>query len=146
MARISEQQEQLARHGSEVNDDNSSSATDPFANTPPTESLGSSDRPDAAEVLSLKKQLELATERMAQMDLELTQSRMARHTVEQAIGSPFPAAQQLAFNINTPVGPPVHQMGLQARGASPFGQQFRANRPHFQQAGFRQFDPFADQL
>ncbi|KAI7545128.1 hypothetical protein KC317_g15813, partial [Hortaea werneckii] len=108
--RISEQQALQSRQKQQVEndtEDTSSSSTDPYATTPPTAGLANSDdRPDAAEVLRLKKELALATERMAQMDLqltkerqdrmsqaeidELTQSRIAQHTVEQAIGSPFP--------------------------------------------------------
>jgi len=115
LARLNEQQAVLSRQKSEAEnifDDSSSSATNPYAGTPPLEGDG---RPDAAEVLRLKKELELARQRMAQMDLQLnhqqhdriaqndldafTQSQIARHTVEQAIGSPFPAAQHLAMNM-----------------------------------------------
>ena len=122
LARITQQQEVLSRQkqklGENDEEDGSSSATDPYANTPPTESVANSDgRPDAAEVFRLKKELELASERMAQMELELTQSRITKHTVEEAIGSPFPAAQHLAFNIGGPnMLPP--QNGFQGR-ASP---------------------------
>ena len=100
---------------SQDGDDSSSSATDPYATTPPTEVTANSDsQPDAAEILRLRKELELTRERMAQMDMqlvrersvrvshsemELAQSHIARHTVEEAIGSPFPAAQHLAFNL-----------------------------------------------
>lgn len=110
LARLSQQQQEASRQKQQQDEntdgDSSSSPTDPFANTPPTESVANSDgRPDAAEVFRLKKELELTRERMAQMDLELTQSRITRHTVEQAIGSPFPAAQHLAFNIT---GPDMH--------------------------------------
>ncbi|KAI7361471.1 hypothetical protein KC354_g8059, partial [Hortaea werneckii] len=117
--KLSEQQASQSRQNQQVEndaEDTSSSGTDPYANTPPTAGFANSDgRPDAAEVLRLKKELALATERMAQMDLqlakerqdrmsqaemdELTQSRIAQHTVEQAIGSPFPGAQNLAFNM-----------------------------------------------
>ncbi|GAB7365395.1 hypothetical protein MBLNU230_g6473t1 [Neophaeotheca triangularis] len=103
MAKLAHQQKQLNRTQQMLaarNDDNSSTVTDPFAGTPPTESNTSDGRPDAAEVFKLKKELEIATNRLAQMDLELEQSRITKHTVEQAIGSPFPAAQHLAFNIN----------------------------------------------
>ncbi|KAK3074299.1 hypothetical protein LTR53_003347 [Teratosphaeriaceae sp. CCFEE 6253] len=115
LARLTEQQSLLKRQKSEAEnifDDSSSSGTNPYAKTPPIEADG---RPDAAEVLHLKKELEFAKERMAQMDLQLThhqqerapqneldrftQSQIARHTVEQAIGSPFPAAQHLAMNM-----------------------------------------------
>lgn len=85
-------------------DDSSSSATDPFANTPPAEKAGSEVMGDPGEMLRLKKQLEFATERMAQMDLELNQSRLARHTVEQVISSPFPSARDLAINMGSDPG------------------------------------------
>ena len=117
LAKLAEQQAALSHqrsNGENDAEDASSSATDPYANTPPTDAT-SDGRPDAAEVLRLKKELALATERMAQMDMqlakernvrmsqaeldELTQSRIAQHTVEQAIGSPFPGAQNLAFNM-----------------------------------------------
>lgn len=102
LARLNKQQQNLSRQKepSEDRSSGTSSATDPYGNTEPTASIaGSDERPDAAEVLRLQKELELAKERMAQMDLELTQSRITKHTVEEAIGSPFPGAQQLAFNI-----------------------------------------------
>ena len=126
LARLTQQQEVLAHRKQQQLEENegdgSSSATDPYANTPPTESVGNSDgRPDSADFLRLKKELELARERMAQMELEVTQSRLTKHTVEEAIGSPFPAAQHLAFNLTGPgMLPP--QQGFQGR-ASPF-------RPH----------------
>ena len=105
LARLNQQKEVFARQKQQLDDNEddsgSSSNTDPFAKTPPADSVANSDgRPDAAEVFRLKKELELARERMAQMDLELTHSRITRHTVEEAIGSPFPAAQHLAFNMN----------------------------------------------
>ena len=103
----------------ETDSDNSSSATDPFANTPPTGSVDNSDgRPDSAELFRLKKELELTKERMAQMEIEVNQSRLAKHTVEEAIGSPFPTAQQLAFNFANP-SMMLPQSGFQGR-ASPF--------------------------
>lgn len=107
LARFTQQQGLLSRQKQQLDenaeDNRSSSPTDPYAGTPPIDSaVDMSGRPDAAEVFRLKKELELAKERMAQMDLELTQSRIARHTVEEAIGSPFPAAQHLAFNLSVP--------------------------------------------
>ena len=100
MAKLNEQNRGSYQGGVSLDDDSSSSVTDPFAtNTPPTESRATSDSPpEMTQVEQLKKQLELATERMAQMELEVTQSRLTRHTVEQAIGSPFPAAQDIAYN------------------------------------------------
>jgi len=159
LAKLSEQQN-LRSHQKQTTDNNaedgSSSATDPYATTPPTESAASDGRPDAAEVFRLKKELALATERMAQMDLQLTmerhervnqaemddltQSRITQHTVEQAIGSPFLAAQHLAFNMGghmgghmggmTPVstGPPmrslIEPMPTYHRPTSAFGNGY----------------------
>ena len=122
LARLAHQQEALARQKQQLDEtggDSSSSATDPYATTPPTESATTlGDRPDSAEVFRLKKELELTRERMAQMELEVTQSRLTKHTVEEAIGSPFPSAQHLAFDITGPgMLPP--QLGYQGR-ASPF--------------------------
>lgn len=107
LARLTQQQEVFNRQKQQLDenhgDDGSSSATDPYANATPPKSVEISDgRPDAAEMFRLKKELAFAQERMAQMDLELTQSRITKHTVEEAIGSPFPAAQHLAFNISEP--------------------------------------------
>ncbi|KAF2160984.1 hypothetical protein M409DRAFT_28590 [Zasmidium cellare ATCC 36951] len=85
--------------GLNENRSNDSDVTDPYGGNPPAEDTTSDGRPDAAEVLRLKKELDAAKERMAQMDLQITQSRLAQHTMEEAIGSPFPAAQHLAANI-----------------------------------------------
>lgn len=108
LAKLTEQQDRLTRQKRSFEDglnkanDSTSEATDPYGDSPPTaptENTMSDGRPDAAEVLRLKKELEAAKERMAQMDLQITQSRLAQHTMEEAIGSPFPAAQHLAANI-----------------------------------------------
>lgn len=130
LAKLTEQQERLARQKRSFeetqneNRSNSSSATDPYANTPPTETNTSDGRPDAVEVFRLKKELEAAKERMAQMDLQITQSRLAQHTMEEAIGSPFPAAQHLAANITghsmMPGGAGLAQSNPYSRAASPF--------------------------
>lgn len=122
MARLTKQQELRALQQPRVESSSedggrNSSPTDPYANTPPTESVANSDgRPDAAEVFRLNKELELTRQRMAQMEVELTQSRITQHTVEQAIGSPFPAPQQLAFGAQGMMPP---QGGVSGR-ASPF--------------------------
>lgn len=134
LAKLTEQQELLSRQTRELdeNKSTSSSATDPYAQTPPTEH--SDGRPDAAEVFRLKKELELANERMAQMDLQLTQSRLAKHTMEEAIGSPFPAAQHLAASISGQTMMPSASGLVQAAGysqsASPFERgSFNTNQP-----------------
>lgn len=99
MAKLNEQQQMKQGSGGvPVDDDSSSVATDPFANTPPAGSSATPDSQDNAEIDRLKRELDLANERMAQMQLDLTHSHLARQTVEQAIGSPFPAAQDLAYN------------------------------------------------
>jgi len=98
MAKLNMQQQMKQGGGVPVDDDSSSVTTDPYANTPPVASSATPDSQDAAEVYRLKRELELANERMAQMQMDFTQSHLARQTVEQAIGSPFPAAQDLAYN------------------------------------------------
>jgi hypothetical protein len=113
LAKLSKQQQLLSRQKRDLeeneNRSNSSSSTEPCGTTPPSEHLGRSIMPQAGEVAELKKQLEDAKERMAQMDLQLTQSRLAQHTMEEAIGSPFPAAQHLAVNIaNHNIMPGTH--------------------------------------
>lgn len=104
----------IASRSMENRSSSSSSPTDPYPTaTPPTESVPSDGRPHSAEVDLLKQQLEDAQERMAQMDLQLTQSRLAQHTMEEAIGSPFPHAQHLAASI------PGHNMLPGAHGMLP---------------------------
>ena len=127
LAKLTEQQERLTRQKrsfEDINNENSSEATDPYANTPPTETNTSDGRPDAAEVFRLKKELEAAKERMAQMDLQITQSRLAQHTMEEAIGSPFPGALHLAANITghgiMPGAAGMGQPNPYSRTASPF--------------------------
>lgn len=103
------------------NRSSASSATDPYANNQQPVSSGSED----AEVSRLKIELEMAKERMAQMDLQLTQSRLAQHTMEEAIGSPFPTAQHLAANISTQVMLPGANAGGLVRPPS------TTDRPNF---------------
>lgn len=140
IAKLTAQQELLSRQKRSIeeheNTSTSSSQTDPYATTPPTESATSDGRPDAAEVFRLKKELEVANERMAQMDLQLTQSRLAQHTMEEAIGSPFPAAQHLAANIPSQhmaasVTQSFPQTNGYGRAASPF-ERGNFNMPQHQ--------------
>lgn len=102
LTKLSEQTQLLGRPKRDTDDtenrSTSSAATDPYASNSPADKA-SERRPDVAEVFRLKKELEVANERMALMDLQLNQSRLAQHTMEEAIGSPFPAAQHLAANI-----------------------------------------------
>jgi hypothetical protein len=84
MAKLNEQQNTKLTGGVPLADDISSQGTDPFAGTPPAGgSTATSDSNDTAAMENMKRQLELATERMAQMELELTQTR-ARQPSEQA--------------------------------------------------------------
>jgi hypothetical protein len=103
MAKLHAQQQKLARQTRDLEEGENlssvSSTTDPYAAaTPPVESANLDGGPER-EVLRLRQELEVAQERMAQMDLQLTQSRLAQHTMEEAIGSPFPSAQHLAASI-----------------------------------------------
>lgn len=97
--------------------------TDPYSNTPPAghgpeEQLG----PD--EVYRLKRELDQAKERMAQMNLQLDQSRLVQHTMQEALGSPFPNAQMLAANIPSHAMPSAGNSFAQAtdysRASTPF--------------------------
>jgi hypothetical protein len=82
MAKLNEQQHTKRDGGVPLGpDDSSSQTTDPFANTPPAGSTATSDSNDTTAMENMKRQLELATERMAQMELELTQTRI-RQTSE----------------------------------------------------------------
>ncbi len=136
LARLNEQQQIFARQKQQLDQNSdgegSTSTTDATFTTPATESAISSKhgRPDAAEFIRLKKELELAQQRMAQMDLELTQSRIAKHTVEEAIGSPFPTAQQLAFNHLTSQGTLLSHNNFTAHAqAVPKGHTFQGPGP-----------------
>lgn len=133
-ARIDQKKEVSARQKHQLdaneNENGSASSTDPYTRKPPTDSATTSDgRPDAAEVFRLKKELELAKDRMARMDLELTQSRITRHTVEEAIGSPFPAAQHLAFNM-AGAGMPMHENSFRGRVSPLPSMNFPIRGPH----------------
>lgn len=112
LAKLSEQQGVLSRQKLELENETSlSSSSESRAETPPTERDSADNRPDPAEVLKLKQALELAQHRMAQMDLELTQSRITKHTMEQAIGSPFEPARDLSSYYDAPsarIGPHSH--------------------------------------
>jgi hypothetical protein len=55
-------------------------------------------QPSAEEVLRLKLELEQAKGKIARMDQELTQTRITKHTIEQAIGT----ASEADFPLNQP--------------------------------------------
>jgi len=65
-------------------------STAPTTNTP---SIAGDDaaQPSAEEVLRLKLELEAAKGKIARMDQELAQTRITKHTIDQAIGTPSEA-------------------------------------------------------
>lgn len=79
---------------------NSSSDDDSFRTSCSNERADSVTAFESSEVSRLKKQLESTIERMAQMDLEINQFRLAQRTVEHAIGSPFISTPEVAFRPN----------------------------------------------
>jgi len=89
--------------------DSFNTSTVPTTNTP---SLAGDDtpQPSAAEVLRLKLELEAAKGRIARMDQELAQSRITKHTLDQAIGTPsevdFPMGQQ---NLKSAIRPQLQR-------------------------------------
>jgi hypothetical protein len=56
------------------------------------------EQPSAEEVIRLKLELEKAKGKIAQMDQELTQTRITKHTIEQVIGT----ASEADFPLNQP--------------------------------------------
>jgi hypothetical protein len=125
MAKLNEQQN--TKHVP-LADEISSQDTDPFANTPPTGSTATSDSNDTTAMENMKRQLELATERMAQMELELTQSRARqpaeqpelaqRHyhrATEQSANVSFPSAAQGFPFVSLPQG----SYNIESRRTSP---------------------------
>lgn len=101
MERLSKHQGKIARQTNELNALNGHSSrstsrspseqpSDPYAVTPRTGSKDASDPvPDPAEVLRLKQELIIAQSQIARMDQEISQSRITKHTMEQALGSQF---------------------------------------------------------
>lgn len=80
----------------------SPTGTDPYSGSTAPTSHDADEDPASHEVYRLKRELDRAKERMAQMNLQLDQSRLAQHTMQEAIGSPFPHAQRLAASIPVP--------------------------------------------
>lgn len=97
--------------------------TDPYSNTPPA-GHSPDEQPGPDEVYRLKRELDQAKERMAQMNLQLDQSRLAQHTMQEAIGSPFPNAQLLASNLSghgmPSAGNSFAQVSEFSRASTPF--------------------------
>ena len=118
MAKLNQQQNTKHDGGVPLGDDSSSQATDPYANTPPTGSTATSDSNDTTAMENMKRQLELATERMAQMELELTQTRV-RQTSElpdrTQIRIHRPSEQSASASFPpTSHGPPFTSLGRSA--------------------------------
>lgn len=132
MAKLNEQQNIKRDGGVPLADDVSSQDTDPFANTPPTGSTATSDSNDTTAMENMKRQLELATERMAQMELELTQSRARQaseqqpeltqprihRATEQSTSASFPSTSQ-GYAFASLGGPQVTYSNNDSRRASP---------------------------
>jgi hypothetical protein len=133
MAKLNEQQNNKLDGGVPLVDDISSQGTDPFANTPPAGSTATSDSNDTTAMENMKRQLELATERMAQMELELTKSRAHQTSeqpepthpryhrpIDQSASASFPSASQgYPFpSINEPQTT-YNNIGADARHPSP---------------------------
>ncbi|KAH0291315.1 ARM repeat-containing protein, partial [Aureobasidium melanogenum] len=100
LAKLSEQQVLLnkqstalhAQRAGETSPDSSGSGafTNPYAATPRVDhQFNDITQADMAEMLRLKKELETAQTQIARMDQELSQSRITKHTLEQAMGSQF---------------------------------------------------------
>jgi hypothetical protein len=126
MAKLNEQQN--TKHVP-LADDISSQDTDPFANTPPTGSTATSESTDTTAMENMKRQLELATERMAQMELELTQTRARQpsehpelaqtryhRATEQPVNASFPSTAQGFPFVSLP---PVSYNNVDSRRTSP---------------------------
>ncbi|KAF2723180.1 ARM repeat-containing protein [Polychaeton citri CBS 116435] len=79
-----------------------SSATNPYAASMPTKLEAWKDGTGLDEVEMLRRELESVRERMAQMDVELNQSRLAHLTVEHATGSPYSCGSSLADKPSHP--------------------------------------------
>ncbi|KAL2350451.1 putative meiotic coiled-coil protein 2 [Cryomyces antarcticus] len=62
-------------------------ASEVYVTTPKTDD-GLGEVPDAAEMFRLKKELEAAKHKIARMDQELSQTRITKHTLDQAMGPP----------------------------------------------------------
>lgn len=82
-------------------------------------------KPTKEEVLRLKIELEKARGKIARMDQELTQTRITKHTIEQAIGG----TSESDYPMNQPVDNADHRLGA-VQNAMNF-----QSRPQFMQDG-----------
>lgn len=118
MAKLNEQKNNKRDGGVPLDEENSSQGTSPFANTPPAGSTATSDSNDSSMLENLKRQLELATERMAQMELELSQSRIRQAAEQQPIGTPLQTAAA-GFPLPSLVGAHAAYEGAEPKRPSP---------------------------
>lgn len=123
LAKLSEQSAAISRQAEAVKEDNSTyhrtmdyvSASSSVPITPAEETFNQSTAPTtstpslagdtqgAEEVLRLKLELEAAKGKIARMDQEIAQSRITKHTIDQAIGS----ASEADYPMN---GPQFHHL------------------------------------
>jgi hypothetical protein len=123
LAKLSEQSAAISRQTEALKEDNAAylrtidyvSASSSVPLTPAEEAFSHStapttsppslagDAPSADEVLRLKLELEAAKGKIARMDQELAQSRITKHTIDQAIGS----ASEADYPMNDPRVPNV---------------------------------------
>lgn len=117
LAKLSEQQVLLAKQKSALSNTpeaskqvKEGSSTSSTLLTPASESFGQSSptddghvavRIEAAEMARLKKELDAAKEQIARQKQELNQSRVIKHTFDQAMGPPSDAA------LSPPLGPAI---------------------------------------
>lgn len=76
-------------------------ATDVFDVTPATEDNDEEDtiKLDASEMLRLKRELDAARDKIARQEQELSQTRVIKHTLDQAMGPPFGADINARGNV-----------------------------------------------
>lgn len=72
--------------------------------------------PSAEEVIRLKLELEKAKGKIAQMDQELIQTRITKHTIEQVIGT----ASEADFPLNQPGDPKSFPQALSTASRAPY--------------------------
>lgn len=118
MAKLNEHHISKHEGGVALHEDSSSQSTDPYANTPPAGSTATSDSNDTSTMENMKRQLELATERMAQMELELTKTRL-RQASEQPVGPSYPAVTS-GFPYTSLGDSNVSHHGSGSKRTSPF--------------------------
>ena len=139
LAKLSEQSTAISKQTEALKEDNVAylrtadyvSASSSVPMTPATEtfnqstvpttsppSLAGDDGPTTDEVLRLKFELEAAKGKIARMDQELAQTRITKHTIDQAIGS----ASEVDFPINHSAEVPDSRFAHLPSGLNPAGR------------------------